>query len=481
MRGGLYMKVCDYCNSIVNDDATACPNCSAAQFSKQCETCGTKYKGATCPECAQHEHDARAQAEADREQRAAEAKANTGLGWKTTLTVFLPFIGGWFLINDHVKSGFRIFAIIWCCLIALDVSLVTTTESAAARVIAALACLAPVGAYLVRNKDKLLAGNNTLGKASVGAFGVTLVVALVGGLLTGPADQGGDTTQDTGGEPTVVAPVSIPSSSTSSSAPEAEESSSTSASEATSSSSEPAGPTAKDVTLTATSKRLEYSKKQTDPLKLVKSDVADATITTDDTLDLAKAGTQTVTYTIELGGETATQEVAFTVRDSKAPKISFVNAKPKIDQGETFDALANMEYVKDPADGALGYLSEAPEAYGTEVGLEEFYDAGWYTIEGTVDSSTPGTHQLLVTACDKHGNKTTRELPVTVRAAQAEASAQSTAAAQHTYIVNKNSGKFHLPGCRDVSKMSEANKLEITATRDEMRQWGYDPCMHCNP
>ena len=87
------MKVCDYCNSIVSDDATACPNCSAAQFSKQCETCGTKYKGATCPECTQREHDARAQAEADRQQRAAEAKANTGLGWKTALTVFLPFIG----------------------------------------------------------------------------------------------------------------------------------------------------------------------------------------------------------------------------------------------------------------------------------------------------------------------------------------------------------------------------------------------------
>ena len=474
------MKVCDYCNSIVNDDATTCPNCSAAQFSRQCETCGAKYRGATCPACAQREHDARAQAEADREQRAAEAKANTGLGWKTALTLFLPFIGGWFLVNNHVKSGFRIFAIIWCCLMALDVSLVANTESAAARVIAALACLAPVGAYLIRNKDKLLGGNNTLGKVSVGAFGVTLVVALVGGLLTGPAEQGTDTTRDAQSESTVVAPAPIPSS-TGSSAQEAEESSSASSSAATSSSSEPAGPTAKDVTLTATSKLLEYSKKQTDPLKIVQPDTVDATITTDDTLDLTKVGTQTVTYTIELGGETATQEVAFTVRDSKAPKISFVNAKPKIDEGETFDALANIEYVKDPVDGALGYLSEAPEPHGAEVGLEEFYDAGWYTIEGAVDSSTPGTHQLLVTACDKHGNKTTRELPVTVRAAQAEASTQSAAAAQHTYIVNKNSGKFHLPGCRDVSKMSEANKLEITATRDEMRQWGYDPCMHCNP
>ncbi|MDO4533848.1 MAG: hypothetical protein Q4C36_09030 [Coriobacteriia bacterium] len=48
-------------------------------------------------------------------------------------------------------------------------------------------------------------------------------------------------------------------------------------------------------------------------------------------------------------------------------------------------------------------------------------------------------------------------------------------------IRNKDSGKFHLPGCRDVSKMSAANKLEVTATRDEMLEWGYVPCMHCNP
>ena len=44
------MKVCDYCNSIVSDDATVCPNCSAALFSKQCDTCGAKYKGATFPQ-----------------------------------------------------------------------------------------------------------------------------------------------------------------------------------------------------------------------------------------------------------------------------------------------------------------------------------------------------------------------------------------------------------------------------------------------
>lgn len=49
------------------------------------------------------------------------------------------------------------------------------------------------------------------------------------------------------------------------------------------------------------------------------------------------------------------------------------------------------------------------------------------------------------------------------------------------YVVNVNTGKFHLPGCRSVGQMKEANKKEITAARDEMISWGYSPCANCNP
>lgn len=51
---------------------------------------------------------------------------------------------------------------------------------------------------------------------------------------------------------------------------------------------------------------------------------------------------------------------------------------------------------------------------------------------------------------------------------------------KHTYILNANTGKFHIPGCRDVNRMKESNKREVTETRDEMIS-RYDPCMHCNP
>lgn len=49
------------------------------------------------------------------------------------------------------------------------------------------------------------------------------------------------------------------------------------------------------------------------------------------------------------------------------------------------------------------------------------------------------------------------------------------------YVANKTSKKFHKPDCSSVSKMSEANKLYINATREQMIADGYSPCGNCNP
>lgn len=488
------MKVCDYCNSIVSDDVMACPNCSASHFSKKCETCGSTYTGAACPTCTQREHDSRMQAEENRKQFEATQRANTGLGWKTALTVFLPFIGGYFLINDNVKKGFRIFAIIWCCLMAIEVSTGPSTQTTGTRLLAAILCLAPVGVYLFRKRGDLAAQSKAGGKIPAAAFGLVLLFSIGGALMANPGTDGQEESASVEASrtaPVVVAPVPSPSAASSATASSAEssstsssgsESSSSSASETTeaTSSSGVATIAAKDVQLSSKTTYLEYSKKQANPLKYVTADVEDATITADGKIDLTSVGEHAVLYTIALGDETATQEIVFIVRDTKAPRISFVDPKPTIDVGDTFDALANMEFVKDKVDGELAYVETVPKARGKKAGREVFYDKGWYTIEGTVDSSVPGTHQLLVTASDKHGNTTTRELPVTVQEA-ASAGGAGPAAAQHTYIANANTGKFHLPGCRDVARMKESNKREITATHDEMVSWGYSPCLHCNP
>lgn len=50
-----------------------------------------------------------------------------------------------------------------------------------------------------------------------------------------------------------------------------------------------------------------------------------------------------------------------------------------------------------------------------------------------------------------------------------------------TYVLNKNSKKFHLPTCDSVKDMKEKNKEYSTKTREEIIADGYDPCKRCNP
>lgn len=54
-------------------------------------------------------------------------------------------------------------------------------------------------------------------------------------------------------------------------------------------------------------------------------------------------------------------------------------------------------------------------------------------------------------------------------------------AAQATYILNLNSGKFHLPDCPSVGQMKDSNKLVFTGNRSDVLARGFSPCLRCNP
>ena len=50
-----------------------------------------------------------------------------------------------------------------------------------------------------------------------------------------------------------------------------------------------------------------------------------------------------------------------------------------------------------------------------------------------------------------------------------------------TYVVNTKSHKFHDPNCSGVKNIKEENRREMTCTRDELIEWGYEPCGTCKP
>lgn len=52
---------------------------------------------------------------------------------------------------------------------------------------------------------------------------------------------------------------------------------------------------------------------------------------------------------------------------------------------------------------------------------------------------------------------------------------------EQTYILNKNTKKFHNPDCSSVDDIKAKNKSEFTGTRDELIEEGYEPCGRCRP
>ena len=50
-----------------------------------------------------------------------------------------------------------------------------------------------------------------------------------------------------------------------------------------------------------------------------------------------------------------------------------------------------------------------------------------------------------------------------------------------TYVLNKNTHKFHVPGCSSVDTIKPKNREDTTMSRDEVIAAGYVPCKRCNP
>lgn len=54
-------------------------------------------------------------------------------------------------------------------------------------------------------------------------------------------------------------------------------------------------------------------------------------------------------------------------------------------------------------------------------------------------------------------------------------------AAEITYVLNTNTGKFHYPECSSVSSIKAKNRSDTTMSYEEVLAAGYVPCKNCNP
>ena len=115
------------------------------------------------------------------------------------------------------------------------------------------------------------------------------------------------------------------------------------------------------------------------------------------TVNSMEPGTYDLTYrvsTIDEYGQRAFKDfpVKFTVKDTKAPEISFEEENIELTEGDDFDILSNLTGVTDPIEGDLAQSDELKDST--------------YTVSTDLDTSVPGEYTVTVKARDNHGNET---------------------------------------------------------------------------
>lgn len=99
------------------------------------------------------------------------------------------------------------------------------------------------------------------------------------------------------------------------------------------------------------------------------------------------------------------------------------------------------------------------------------------TTKGNAGKTTSKTSSKKTTAkstTDKASSKTSSKKTT-------ESTAKNTSKNKVSYVINEDTGKFHLSSCRFVKQMNEENKVISSKSRDTLIKEGYEACKVCKP
>ena len=104
----------------------------------------------------------------------------------------------------------------------------------------------------------------------------------------------------------------------------------------------------------------------------------------------------------------------------------------------------------------------------------------WADEAATADSWSTSAATSNLSASASAGAAPLAPISAAATTSQADDASTDTPATV-TYVVNKNTGKFHYPSCSSVPKIKAKNRMDSDQTRDELIAQGYVPCKNCNP
>jgi hypothetical protein len=93
----------------------------------------------------------------------------------------------------------------------------------------------------------------------------------------------------------------------------------------------------------------------------------------------------------------------------------------------------------------------------------------------------PGIQIDYKTGDSKYTGKVYNNAPSVSQNTPTSTSVSASNNKSYTYVLNKNTKKFHRPDCSSVKDMKEKNKEYSNESRDEIIAKGYSPCKKCNP
>lgn len=162
--------------------------------------------------------------------------------------------------------------------------------------------------------------------------------------------------------------------------------------------------------------KIEYGAKDLDIKKTIVKKT-NGKIKSISNIDTTKIGKQKIIFVVEKEGLSKEVEYTVEVVDTKAPQIFVKEENIAIEVGTSFNAMENIQAVKDDVDGNIGYIS-----------LEDIYSneekrLNYYTYSGSVDANVVGQYEIVIEAIDKNGNRAEKKFIVEINEKKAETTA----------------------------------------------------------
>ena len=106
--------------------------------------------------------------------------------------------------------------------------------------------------------------------------------------------------------------------------------------------------------------------------------------------------------------------------------------------------------------------------------VQPYVDIDYKTGESTADSDAPDSAESSDSSANQSGSSSNS-------GSSQNAGAGSQDSIEQTYILNTNTKRYHLQGCRSLSQMKDKNKRTFHGSKKELSRMGYQPCGNCNP